>query len=88
MGNPSNRRLTSRTGESDIDCRKSLPVITVGGEGMQPSDNRVILFLKLPATILQTSPWVSAISGPTLARSPPSNFGSDERGRLPTTAHA
>src|SRR5258708_34017314 len=46
--------------------------MTVGGESMQPSARPAILFLKLPATILQTSPSASATSGPTLSTGRPS----------------
>src|SRR5579862_5884038 len=39
---------------------------------MQPSASPEILFLKLPATMLQTSPSASDTSGPTLLSSTPS----------------
>jgi hypothetical protein len=45
-----------------------------GGESIQPSAKPAILFLKLPATMLQTSPSASATSGPTLSSATPSIF--------------
>src|SRR5208282_3410750 len=41
---------------------------------MHPSDNPAILFLKLPATILQISPNASHTSGPIWSGSSPSIF--------------